>query len=93
MRIQGEAYQALEAGIKSVLARGLNSPRFKSETLADVYNHTSQAVISAGICKNIKQVHWRYYSLWDGRHDWIDVYPDFKDDYITTALAHICKSL
>ena len=45
MRIQGEAYRALEAGIHSVLARGLNSPRFKSETL------------------------------------------------VTTALAHICKSL
>lgn len=93
MRIQGEAYRTLEAGIKSVLERGLNSPRFKSDTLADVYNHTSKVVLDRGICRNIKQVHWRYYSLWDGRHEWIDLYPNFKDDHITTALAHICKSL
>lgn len=93
MRIQGEAYKDLKAGIESILARGLGSPRFKSETLKDVYDHTSKVVLERGMCRDIKQVHWRYYSLWEGRHDWIDLYPDFKDDHITTALAQICKSL
>ena len=93
MRIQGKAYDDLKAGIESILARGLNSPRFKSETLKDVYDHTSKVVLERGICKNIKSVHWRYYSLWDGRHDWIDQNRDFKDDHITTALAHICANL
>ena len=93
MRIQGKAYADLKAGIESILARGLNSPRFKSETLKDVYEHTSNVVIERGMCKNIKAAQWRYFLLWDGRHDWIDQNRDLKTDHITTALAHICKSL
>ena len=93
MRIQGKAYNDLKAGIESILARGLGSPRFKSETLKDVYDHTSNVVIERGMCKNIKAVQWRYFLLWDGRHDWIDQNRDLKSDHITTALKHICDNL
>ena len=93
MHIHGKAYDDLKAGIESILARGLGSPRFKSETLTDVYAHTSKVVLERGMCKNIKAVQWRYFLLWDGRHNWIAQNRDLKSDHITTALKHICDNL